>query len=208
MSILDRLGYEAIGLGERFNIDCLRYNPITFKMYDRLAVRDAPTVVAALRSHFPKAQTVIDVGAGTGAFAAEAQRQGYNVTAIERSRHGRRIAKEHGVRALPFDLKSNPPARVSGRYDLAYCFEVAEHVPATLADRLVAFLCQLAPSVVLTAATPGQGGTGHINEQPANYWTQRFAGHQYLPVRFSLHPDGLSPHWGKTNLLAFQRLSQ
>ena len=204
MSAGDRLGFEIERFGDRLGVDFLRYNPVVFKMYDRLAVRDSPAIVSALRAHFPGACRVIDVGAGSGAFAAEARRQGLTATAIERSRHGRRLAKRHGIRALHFDLRATPPTTVEGRLDLAYCFEVAGHIPSELADELVDFLCQLAPAVAFTAASPGQGGTGHINEQPAGYWTARFAARGYAPTPLSLPTAELSPHWGKTNVLAFR----
>ncbi len=58
--------------------------------------------------------------------------------------------------------------------------------------------------VAFTAASPGQGGTGHINEQPAGYWTARFAARGYAPTPLSLPTAELSPHWGKTNVLAFR----
>lgn len=203
MSVIDRLGFEAARAGDRLGVDFLRYNPVVFRSYDRYALADAPHIIAALRSQFPDAQRVIDVGAGSGAFAAEGCRQGLDVTAIQRSRHGRRRATRHGISALRFDLTATPPARVFGQFDLAYCFEVAEHLPEAMADRLVAFLCAIAPIVVFSAAAPGQGGTGHINEQPAQYWIDRFARHKYLAGQFHLAAGGLSAHWGKTNLLAF-----
>jgi hypothetical protein len=113
MSAGDRLGFEIERFGDRLGVDFLRYNPVVFKMYDRLAVRDSPAIVSALRTHFPGACRVIDVGAGSGAFAAEARRQGLTATAIERSRHGRRLAKRHGIRALHFDLRATPPQQRS-----------------------------------------------------------------------------------------------
>jgi 2-polyprenyl-3-methyl-5-hydroxy-6-metoxy-1,4-benzoquinol methylase len=103
MSAGDRLGFEIERFGDRLGVDFLRYNPVVFKMYDRLAVRDSPAIVSALRAHFPGACRVIDVGAGSGAFAAEARRQGLTATAIER------LAKRHGIRALHFDLRATPP---------------------------------------------------------------------------------------------------
>lgn len=49
-------------------------------------------------------------------------------------------------------------------------------MPASLAGRLVDHLATSATTVVFTAAHPGQGGTGHVNEQPREYWVERFAG--------------------------------
>jgi hypothetical protein len=63
--------------------------------------------------------------------------------------------------------------------DIACCFEVAEHLAPDLGDRLVAFLCGLGATIIFTAAPPGQGGDGHINEQRQSYWRERFASHGY-----------------------------
>lgn len=66
-------------------------------------------------------------------------------------------------------------------HDLALCIEVAEHLPAWCAAPLVAYLCSLAPVVVFSAARPGQGGTGHLNERPAEYWRGLFAASAFAP---------------------------
>ena len=66
------------------------------------------------------------------------------------------------------------------RFDLALCIEVAEHLRAERGDELIEYLCARADSVLFSAAVPGQGGTGHINEQPQSYWHARFAEHDYV----------------------------
>ena len=35
-------------------------------------------------------------------------------------------------------------------------------------------LTRLAPVILFTAASPGQGGTDHVNEQPPSYWMAKF----------------------------------
>jgi hypothetical protein len=52
--------------------------------------------------------------------------------------------------------------------------EVAEHLPKSCARRFVQLLTALSPLVVFTAATPGQGGVDHVNEQPHEYWIDLF----------------------------------
>jgi SAM-dependent methyltransferase len=159
----------------------LTYNPVLMWEYHKYALTDAPRVMGAVEDLFPEAHRYVDIGAGTGRFAAEAARRGHRIVACERSRVGRLAARAQRVQAVPFDLEHEPPARIQGPFDLAYCFEVAEHVPERLADRLVAFLTDLAPVLVVTAAQPGQGGAGHVNEQPREYWIERFerAGHTF-----------------------------
>lgn len=208
MGVRERLGYELSMIGDRIGIDRLTYNGVILEMYDRMARADAPAVIGALRQAFPAAGSVLDVGSGSGAYAAEAQRQGLEVVAVERSAHGRRIARSHGVGVHRFDLTDDPPAALARPVDLAYCFEVAEHIPAELAPALVSFLHLHGERILLTAATPGQGGTGHINEQPTEYWCELFASHgrqprDPKPFVSRLPLAKLSHHWSLTSILVF-----
>ena len=77
-------------------------------------------------------------------------------------------------------------------FDVAISMEVAEHLPGSVADRYVDFLVSLSNIVVLTAAPPGQGGTDHVNEQPASYWITKFQ------QRGFEQDEGLSQRWGET----------
>jgi SAM-dependent methyltransferase len=205
----DRLGYEVSKLGEHLGLDVLRYNRTIFRMYDRLARNDAAPVMRAVQQTFPEAHSLVDVGAGTGAYAAEAARLGHSVIALERSRIGRRIGTRVGVEMRPFNLRTEP---LPSTADLAYSFEVAEHLPESLAPRFARFLAGCAPVVLLTAAPPGQGGTGHINEQPAGYWVNTFLqiGCEHDVTREKtfvghLPLNSLSSHWRRTNILVFTR---
>jgi hypothetical protein len=163
--------------GERWDIDWLTYNPLVFGYYHEEAVASAPGVMRTFARLFPGAQTYVDVGAGSGAYAAEAERLGRRTVAYEHSRLGRLLARGQGVDARPFDLRTRDVRKVDWPFDLAYCFEVAEHLETALGDELVRFCAIQAPLVVFTAAPPGQGGTGHKNEQPRSYWIDRFGAH-------------------------------
>jgi SAM-dependent methyltransferase len=165
-------------LGERLGVDSLVYNPLIFLYYHEHALASAPVVVDTFEDVFPDARTFVDVGAGSGAFAAELIRRGRSVLAFEHSRIGRFIARLQGVDAKPFDLKKESSGWTArGHFDVSYCFEVAEHLPQELGERLVRFVADAGATVVFTAAQPGQGGTGHLNEQPPDYWATRFNRH-------------------------------
>lgn len=73
--------------------------------------------------------------------------------------------------SLPLASRCWPAARM---YDMALCWEVAEHLPPESADTLCdTAVSVLAPGGVLlwSAATPGQGGAGHLNERHFHaYW--------------------------------------
>jgi len=93
-------------------------------------------------------------------------------------------------------------------FDLVECLEVAEHLPAARADSLVADLVRHATVVLFSAATPGQGGENHVNEQPCSYWRSRFASHDYVAIDclrplLQRLPD--IPHWYRYNLVLYVR---
>jgi SAM-dependent methyltransferase len=181
------LAGKLSALGERLGVGWLTYNPIQMKIYHRYAVREAAGVISSFEEMFPQARRYVDVGCGSGAYAAEAVRRGHPTVGLERSRAGRRIARSQGVSCESFDLRDYEPSGDTAAFDLAYCFEVAEHLPPALGDSLVDALCGLAQKVVFSAAPPGQGGVGHINEHPPEYWQAKFAA-----KRFHHDPDASS----------------
>lgn len=68
-----------------------------------------------------------------------------------------------------------------------------------------------APVVVFSAATPGQGGQWHINEQPHAYWMSRFAKRrmaydrtQSADFRESWQAAGVD-FWYADNVLVFRQ---
>lgn len=67
--------------------------------------------------------------------------------------------------------------------DLALCIETGEHLPVDRADYLVDLLTAIGRVILFSAAQPGQGGTGHINEQPREWWLAKFR-----ERGFELHP--------------------
>ena len=206
-----RLGPVLAVFGEKTNIEWLIYNPFIYYSFDALAQRNAPAVISAIAERFSDTNRWLDVGAGSGAFAVEAKRMGREVVACEYSRFGRRLARKKGVDVHAFDLHKPISSNLQGGFDLAYCFEVAEHLPPALGDRLVAFICEHAKRVVFTAAQPGQRGVGHINEQPREYWIERFKQHGFT---YS-HDDSKSlaqafsrasiSSWFEHNVLVFHR---
>ncbi len=69
------------------------------------------------------------------------------------------------------------------KYELTFCLELAEHLPKDQADVLCTILADSTnKTLVFSAATPGQGGSGHLNEQPLEYWRHKLEarGFEYL----------------------------
>lgn len=209
------IGTRLSRVGERLAIRWLVYNPWIFLTFQQIASENSQAVFDAFAEVFPDCGTVVDVGAGSGAYAARAASRGYDVVALEYSAAGRRMARRQGVAARPLDLTRVPAAELEAKADLAYCFEVAEHLPAALGDRLVTLLAGCARAVAFTAAPPGQGGQGHVNEQPKDYWIARFeaAGMDHDPMADARLSEAFRRHGVSTawylieNIMVFRQPS-
>ncbi|MDA8377721.1 MAG: class I SAM-dependent methyltransferase [Planctomycetia bacterium] len=141
------------------------------EVVDPAASSAAPFVAGSIMRMFAP-RMVIDVGCGSGAFLLEFKRLGASVLGLERATAALEVLRSRGIDYLDLDLSKSAPA--IPRADLVISTEVAEHLPPESADKFVAFIASAAPLVVFTAATPGQGGTDHLNEQPAEYWVEKF----------------------------------
>jgi SAM-dependent methyltransferase len=119
-------------------------------------------------------RTVLDVGCGAGALLMSLRSRGVKGIGLEYSEPALRICRQRGLSVQKFDIRTDTWAEAR-LVDVAVSTEVAEHLPANCANRLVQLLCGASDKVVFTAAPPGQGGTDHVNEQPPEYWIARFA---------------------------------
>jgi cyclopropane fatty-acyl-phospholipid synthase-like methyltransferase len=142
------------------------------KYVDGPARLAAPAIVDSVLAEF-EPKTVLDVGCGSGAVLAEFARRGVGACGLERAEAGLARCRQLGLEVEAFDLEQRTASE--RRADVVLSTEVAEHLPEKYADRFVELLSASAPVVVMTAATPGQGGTGHVNEQPNEYWIEKLA---------------------------------
>lgn len=154
-----------------------------------LSLESAGEVVPYLKSIL-EPRRVVDVGCGVGTWLGEFLRQGVpDVLGLDGSYVRQEMLQIPIDRFRPTDLAQPRMVKVGEQFDLAISLEVAEHLPAAVADDFVALLASLAPTVVFSAAIPGQGGVNHINEQWPDYWLTRFEKHGYHAI------DCLRPHF-------------
>jgi hypothetical protein len=172
--------------------------------------RSAPIMAASIRDEF-RPGTVVDVGCGTGALLVALRDIGVAGIGLEYSQAAIAIARSKGVEVEMLDLERPLDELLRLRADLCVSTEVAEHLPAAFADTYVSYLCRTADAVLMTAATPGQGGTDHVNEQPHSYWIEKFRGHGFdyeggLTARLSREwqAAGVVDFYA-TNLLIFRK---
>jgi hypothetical protein len=148
-----------------------QYKKTFFKNRQRLKWR-APIVCGAI-VNILKPEKLIDVGCATGDLIAEFLAMKIDAYGIEGSCNCREYLECPGERVFTLDLRV-PIVSILNRYDLATCFEVAEHIESDYSDIFVDNLTMLSERIILSAAQPGQGGRCHWNCQPAEYWNEKF----------------------------------
>lgn len=170
-----------------------------------------PLVLDAIPPAGPRPLHVVDVGCGEGWWAHAFATFGCHVLGID---GGYVTASALGGDVVAFvahDLTTSlAPLGMTGS-DLAVSLEVAEHLPESRASSFVDDLCALAPAVLFSAAIPGQGGTGHINEQWPDYWVKLFEAHDYTvsgALRLMIWNDDRVENWYRQNLLFAARSPQ
>jgi SAM-dependent methyltransferase len=156
---------------------------------------------------FVRPASVVDVGCGSGSLLERFQARGATVRGLEGSRHAIAMSPV-ADRIVPTNLEHELPDL--GRFDLAVCIEVGQNISPRHARRLVTGIARLSDLVLFTSAQPGQGGRGHVNEQPPGYWRDLFAEHGFrqsagesaLRARIAGVPE---PRWLHANLLLLER---
>lgn len=140
--------------------------------------RSARVFIPLLHGALP-IDSLLDVGAGVGAWASEWLASGVaDIVAVDGSYVPKDALLIPADKFVPHDLST--PLRLPRRFDLVQSLEVAEHLAEADADCLVDTLAAHGDVILFSAAAPGQGGEHHVNEQPLDYWRQKFAARGYL----------------------------
>lgn len=128
---------------------------------------------AVLNKYSP--DNVLELGCGTGTLLYPYRERGINVHGVDLSETARETSELSDSEFEIHDLtQPYSPDRV---YDIVLCVEVLEHIPEDAAETVVESICTAGDVAVVTAAPPGQGGTHHVNEQPDEYWIEKFTQH-------------------------------
>ena len=149
-------------------------------------------------------KTVVDIGAGVGAWSRAAIELNKEVLSID----GNWVQEIPGkFELLKYSFQNlNEPINTDSIYDLAICLEVAEHLSPVRSEGLISDLCGLAPVVMFGAALPRQGGAGHINCRPHSFWINLFAENNYKAIDFfrpQFWYDGQVGPWYSQNTYLF-----
>jgi SAM-dependent methyltransferase len=117
-------------------------------------------------------RSVLELGCGTGKVLDYLLTKGVlDVYGLEGSAEALKVAA-HPELMRQVDLAKL--VDLGRKFDLVYTFEVAEHIRPDSAEEFVRTCTRHADRVLMSAAQPGQGGLGHLNEQPPAYWIALF----------------------------------
>ncbi len=118
---------------------------------------------------------MIDLGCGPGAMCKVAGRLGCVSDGFDYATDQLTVAGNMSLQKA--DLTDRHAVLTGLSADLVLCLEVAEHIaPGDDEEILLQNVSVTTTDALLfSAATPGQGGCGHVNEQSHDYWRQRLS---------------------------------
>jgi SAM-dependent methyltransferase len=142
-------------------------------------VRSAEIITDVLFQQF-QPKRIVDIGCGCGVYSHFFSQKGVEVLSLD----GVQPPNEHAF-PVPIQLQdiTVPFKNPWGKFDMALCLEVAEHIPEEFVDPFLANITQLSDLLILSAAPPDQGGHHHVNEQPKRYWVKHLAERGFLYQR-------------------------
>jgi SAM-dependent methyltransferase len=179
------------------------YDENFYRFLASFAVRSANQIVPLLSPVLP-INSVVDFGCGQGAWLNIWRKSGARVMGVDgpyiKAKHLMIDANEFRAADL------SRPIDLGRRFDVVQSLEVAEHLPPSHASEFIGTLTAHGPLVMFSAAVPGQGGEHHINEQPIEYWREKFRERRYVAID-CVRPQVIAnlevQHWYRYNILLY-----
>lgn len=119
-------------------------------------------------------KSVLDLGCGIGSYLEGAlDCKLKSLAGIELSYEFSKLYTPYRILRYITERDITKPLELS-RFDCVWSFEVAEHLPPEGTDGFIDNLTKLSERmIVLTAAPPGQSGTGHQNCREKLFWISK-----------------------------------
>ncbi|BBM82125.1 class I SAM-dependent methyltransferase [Candidatus Uabimicrobium amorphum] len=152
-------------LPEIYNVDFFREWGKNNEKY----VASASVIVKLLLQQF-RPLSLVDIGCGCGVYSYFFLKNNVEVLSIDGVQPC--IENSYPIEIQVQDL-TTPFSNERGKFDVALCLEVAEHIPPEFVMTFLHNITQFSDTLLLSAAPPFQGGHHHVNEQPKRYWKQK-----------------------------------
>lgn len=167
----------------------------------------AEKILGTLIDHYGPFRSAVDVGCGTGTFLSVLTRLGTErVLGVDGDWVDRNFLDIDASDFIQHNLETD--LEINEKFDLAICLEVAEHLSDDIADSLIASLTRMSDLVLFSAAIPGQGGNGHINERWQSYWARKFKKNGFESfdiIRPTLWSSADVLYWYRQNTIVYRR---
>lgn len=157
-----------------------KYNEIFYQHINAGATQSAKIILEVVIKYFD-VKSVLDIGCGQGAWLAEWKQLGAEeVLGVDGD-----YVRPEALLIDETEFKSHDlcaPLHLDRQFDLVQALEVAEHIPEEFSDQFVTSIIEHGKVVLFSAAVVGQGGEEHINEQPYEYWRDKFLRRNYYLI--------------------------
>ena len=122
-----------------------------------------------------KAKSIVDFGCGPGEYAKSIINERFECDCCDGNPHTNELSSGLCfVQDLSIDFDLNK------KYDCVLCLEVGEHIPEEYESVFINNILKHSNGlIILSWATIGQGGHGHVNEHPNDYIQELFKLHGY-----------------------------
>lgn len=110
-----------------------------------------------------------DVGCATGLYLVPFHVKGTETIGWDNAEYA--VGEKRVPTVVDADITKKLPKQ---RVDLAICLEVLEHIESGLSKPVIENITKLSDVIIFSAAQVGQGGTGHVNCRPREYWEGAF----------------------------------
>lgn len=171
---------------------------------------EASRIVFKILKSFIDPKIIFDYGCGYGIWANYAASQfpsstvvGFDLNStIAKNKVSKELLQNLHYESINFETHEYSYKKSN----LAICLEVVEHISQDRANLHILRMCQTSEVILFSGAVKGQGGTGHINEQPLEYWVNQFKSHGWIPIdiiRPLIKHNPKIPSYYKNNILLF-----
>jgi len=125
-------------------------------------------------------ETFLDVGCGPGGQILEARKLGFAAYGVDGDPTfiGSYNVAIHDYNIGPFGKAEAEAVFGLGTFDIGWSVEFLEHVYTEFIPNYMETY-KLCKYLIITHATPGQGGQHHVNEQLFEYWNYHFNQHGF-----------------------------
>lgn len=123
--------------------------------------------------YFHGVSSMLDIGCGPGGNVEYARSLGIDAYGVDGD--SVELSLKPYFQAVDYQSGSST---YRNTFDIGWSVEFAEHVEEEYSENY--FLdYKKCKSVIFTAAPPGWGGIGHVNERENSYWIEKFEGHGF-----------------------------